>query len=168
MAPPDHAVRARTPLRRFAGLAIIGATAALGTGIVTACSEEPLRTEAGYCDRVRAELTSLVGPVVASGADVDALLDTYRSIANVAPAAVQPEWERVVEVLETVSTVVPSDPASLAAANEAALAGQPAYGAIQRYTQVTCEVAIGTPPTPTNPVTATTLPPTTTAPDGDG
>jgi hypothetical protein len=167
MAPPAPAVRARTPLRKFAGLAMIGATAVLGTGIVAACSDEPQRTEAAYCDRVRAELTSLAGPVVATGADVDALLDTYRSIETVAPAAVQPEWERVVEVLETVSTVVPSDPVSLAAANEAALAGQPAYSAIQLYTQRTCEVAIGTPPTPTNPVTATTLPPTTVA-DGEG
>jgi len=149
----------------MAGLAAVSVVAvAAAKSIVSACSDEPERTVASYCEEVAAKLPALVGPVIGTGADVVALLATYRSIAAVAPATVAPEWETVVSTLETVSTVVPSDPASLEAANVAALAGQPSYTRIQQYTQVECNVTIGTPPAPTNPVTATTIPASTSTP----
>ena len=68
----------------------------------------------------------------------------------------------MIEVLETAATVIPGDQASLEVANQAALAGAPAYGDVQQYTQQTCGIDVGTPPTPTNPVTATTVVPPTT------
>jgi hypothetical protein len=69
----------------------------------------------------------------------------------------------VIAVLETAATVIPGDQTSLEIANQAALAGAPAYGALQQYTQLECSIGIGTPPTPTNPVTATTVVPPTTS-----
>ena len=153
----------------MAGLTAVAVVAAVVVAsIASACSDEPERTVASYCEEVAANLPALVGPVIGTGADVVALLATYRSIAAVAPATVAPEWETVVSTLETVSTVVPSDPASLEAANLAALTGQPSYTDIQRYTQVECDVAIGTLPAPTNPVTATTIPAPTTVASTDG
>lgn len=160
---PRPASRVRAP-RAVGAFGALGALGALGLAwVVAACSDEPERTVASYCQEVSVNLPALVGPVIGTDDDVEAVLATYRSIAAVAPATVAPEWETVVSTLETVSTVVPSDPASLEAANMAALTGQPSYTRIQQYTQVECSIAIGTPPTPTNPVTATTLPPPTSA-----
>lgn len=133
--------------------------AAAMTMTVTACSE-PSRTVAEYCAAVEARLELVVAPSLATSTDVDATLATYREITTVAPAAIEPEWAALTESLETAATVVPGDPASLAMATDAALASTPAATRIQQYTRATCAIDIGTPPTPTNPVTATTMVPT--------
>jgi hypothetical protein len=130
--------------------------------MVAACSDEPERTLEAYCAAVQDDLAVIMNPVIATGPDVDATIERYRSIAEVAPAGVEPEWQRVIEVFETAATVIPGDQASLELANRAALAGGPAYGRLQQFTQQQCGIDIGTPPTPTNPVTATTVAPPTT------
>ncbi len=129
---------------------------------MTSCNDGPKRTIGAYCDAVRADLATLINPTIVTGTDIEATIDRYRSIAAVAPAGVEPEWQDVISAFETAATVIPGDQTSLAIANQAALAGQPAYTRLQHYTQEECDVAIGSPPPPTNPVTATTaVPPTT-------
>ncbi|MCX6522545.1 MAG: hypothetical protein NTZ21_17950 [Actinobacteria bacterium] len=144
---------------------VVAIGAGIGIGSIAAgCSDTPERTVAAYCAAVGADLQVLMNPAIATGADIDATIDRYRSIAEVAPAQVEPEWQRVIEVLETAATVIPGDQASLELANQAALAGAPAYVEVQQYTQQQCALDVGTPPTPTNPVTATTVVPPTTLP----
>ncbi len=140
---------------------VIGAGIGIGS-MAVGCSDTPERTEAAYCAAVRADLEVLMNPAIATGDDVDAMIDRYRAIAEVAPAGVELEWQVVIEAFETAATVIPGDQASLELANQAALAGGPAYGRLQTYTQQTCGIDVGTPPTPTNPVTATTVVPPTT------
>jgi hypothetical protein len=127
------------------------------------CSDEPDRSIAGYCTEVAANIEAINAPQIATAADVDATLALYRAIGERAPAAVEPEWQVLIGSLETAATVVPGDPESVAAANEVALSSQAAATRVQQYTQKNCATDIGTPPPPTNPVTATTLspPPTT-------
>ena len=146
-------------------MGVLATTAAvIGIGpTIAGCSDEPQRTVAAYCEAVRGDLDALLSPAIATGTAIDATIDRYRSIAEVAPAGVEPEWQRVIAVLETAATVIPGDQTSLEIANQAALAGAPAYGALQQYTQLECSIDIGTPPTPTNPVTATTVVPPTTS-----
>lgn len=158
MAAPLPGLRARS-LRSAATVAVLAASAITAAS----CSDEPEPTVANYCAEVQAHLELLTSPSLASGVDIEPMLDRYRGIATLAPATVAPEWAELVTALETASTVVPGDAASIERAIDAALAGQPAYTRIQQYTASACGLAIGTPPTPTNPVTATTPAPATSA-----
>lgn len=151
-----------TGARASALVATLGVSSLVAVLALAACSDEPERTVAAYCDEVRANIDALTAPNVATSADIAPLIDRYRVIAAVAPATVEPEWQELVSALETASTVVAGDTESLEIATRAALAGQPAYSRIQQYTQTECQVAIGTPPPPTNPVTATTVVPPST------
>lgn len=151
-----------TPLpgaRASALAAAVGLTALVS---VAACSDEPGNTVAAYCDEVRANIDALVSPNVITTADIAPLLDRYRSIADVAPATVGEEWQELVQAMETASTVVAGDAESMAVVANTALAGEPGYKRIQEFTQTECGIAIGNPPPPTNPVTATTVVPPTT------
>lgn len=130
---------------------------------ITACGEAP-RSAERYCGEVQTNLVAIATPNIATSDDITATLDAYRAVAEQAPAAIEPEWQVMISSLETAATVVPNDPASMARVTDAALSSQPAATRIQQYTQQTCGTAIGTPPPPTNPVTATTLPPDDTTP----
>lgn len=142
-------------------------TAVLGAGGVAACGE-PARSAERYCGEVQTRLAVIATPNIATPDDVTATLDAYRAVAEQAPAAIEPEWQVMIASLETAATVVPADPASMARVTDAALSSQPAATRIQQYTQETCGTAIGTPPPPTNPVTATTLPPEASTPSTGG
>jgi hypothetical protein len=135
---------------------------AVGSLAVSACSDEPGNTVAAYCTTVNEHIETLNNPQIATATDISATIDLYRSIGDSAPADVAPEWQVMIDSLETASAVTPDDPDSVATANEAALSSQAAATRIQQYTQQHCGTSIGVPPTPTNPVTATTVPPTST------
>lgn len=154
----------RLPTRRAIGalgiLVVIGAPAA--------CGEEPLRTVGAYCEQIGLDLPALVTPAITSAADVTAAIDRYTAIASVAPAAIEPEWQVLIDALQTASTVVPSDPESLTTATDAALASTPAAVRVQQYTREMCGLDIGVPPATTYPVTVTTLVPATTMPPSGG
>jgi hypothetical protein len=146
-----------------------GLALCLAPALVMASCAAQGRTIGAYCDAVTERLALVVSPPLASSADIGAVLDAYRAITATAPAAIEPEWSMLVGSLETAATVVPDDPTSVAAVTDAALASTPAATRIQQYTRQNCAIDIGTPPPPTNPVTATTDPAApTTAPAGDG
>lgn len=125
-------------------------TAALGV----ACSDDT-PTTVGYCGQVQLHADTINAPAIDSSDDIEATLEVYRSVADAAPVAIEPEWEVLISGLETAATVVPADPESMARVNDAALAGQPAATRIQQYTLDVCGTAIGSPPPSTNPVTMT-------------
>ena len=41
--------------------------------------------------------------------DIEPLLELYRDIAELAPLAIEPEWDQLVTAYETAATVVPGD-----------------------------------------------------------
>ena len=124
MVSQNSRPRARRSARRHGASVSVAAVAVVAAlvGVVGSCSDDPAPTVGAYCDSVRANLQELVNPNIATTSDIEATIDRYRSIADVAPLAVEPEWRRVIEALETAATVVPSDPASMEIANRAALA----------------------------------------------
>ncbi|MCU1358794.1 MAG: hypothetical protein JWN99_83 [Ilumatobacteraceae bacterium] len=132
--------------------------------IALACgSSQPDRSVAAYCTQVQGSLATLNTPAIATATDVQRTIDLYRTIGDHAPAAVQPEWQTMIDSLETAASLVPGDPEQVAAVNDAALSSQSAATRIQQYTKTQCGADIGTPPLPTNPVTVTTVaPPSTT------
>ncbi len=154
MAPPPR--HRRAPAGAWAGAALLVALAA------GACNDADARSPERYCGAVQDHLAAIATPAISTPEDVERTLDAYRAVAAAAPAAVEPEWQRLVEALETADTVVPSDPASVARVNDAALSSQPAATRVQQYTQQVCGTAIGEPPPTTFPVTITTPAPTTT------
>jgi hypothetical protein len=87
--------------------------------------------------------------------DIAATIGAYRDIVGHAPAAIEPEWQQLVDALEAASAIDPADPVSVASVTDTALRTAPAAVRIQQFTQQTCTLDIGTPPPPTNPVTAT-------------
>lgn len=142
---------------------------ALGS-LAVACGGDEARPADAYCDKVSANVPAIETPAMATPADVQATLTLYRDIADAAPVAVEPEWRTLVSMFETAATVIPSDAASMARMNDAALSGEPAYTKIKQYTATTCGTNLGGgPPPATNPVTATTIAdPEATAPGSSG
>lgn len=137
------------------------AALALASALVSCGDDAP--TTAGYCGEIQRNLDAINTPAIDSPDDIEATLGLYRAVASSAPAAIEPEWQVLIDGLETAATVQPADPASLAEVNDAALASQPAATRIQQYTLDVCGTAIGSPPPTTNPVTMT-APPETSAP----
>ena len=157
--PPGRPLLARRA--HVALLAFAGAAALLGA----ACGSSPTKAE-DYCGRVQANVAALVSPAIQTQVDIDATLELYRSFAEDEPIAVQPEWERLAQSLETAATVNPADPASVQLAADTARITESAVVRIQQYTNQICGIAIGDVPPVTDIVTATTLPPPDTGPDG--
>lgn len=135
--------------------ATVLATVLVASTGVAACGDQTERTNAAYCDAVRDRLPLVATPAIATPDDVDATLAVYRDIVSRAPAAIEPEWQKLLDTLEAASAVDPADPASVAEVSDATLAVAPAAVRIQQFTQQTCSLDIGTPPPPTNPMTAT-------------
>ncbi len=128
---------------------------ALAASLGAACSDDTDRSTAAYCAAVSEHLALVATPAIATPDDVTATIGAYRAIVSHAPAAIEPEWQQLVDALEAASSVDPADPASVAAVTDTALRTAPAAVRIQQFTQQTCTLDIGTPPPPTNPVTAT-------------
>lgn len=140
------------------------AAACAAATVVTSCSDGLERSAAAYCGQVQANIVALNTPAISTIDDVTATIELYRSIADRAPAAIEPEWQVMITSLETAATVVPGDAASAQRVTDAALASQPAATRIQQYTQQTCGTDIGTPPPTTYPVTVTTVDPSGSVP----
>jgi hypothetical protein len=119
------------------------AAAALIAATLTACAPEATRTEAAYCAAIRDGGATITDPVLLTETDVDALLDRYERIAQVAPIAVAPEWETMLATLRTASTLVPGDVDGQARVHDAALASQTAAERIIDYTAQRCALALG-------------------------
>lgn len=140
--------------------AALFAFSALAIGL-TACGSGDDRSAGRYCTAVGDHLADLNAPTLATQADIDTLLATWRSVARTAPLQVESEWNAVVANLETANTVDPADKASVQKAADTARATEKAASRIISYTYSVCGATIG----PTKPTkTTTTTAASTTAP----
>jgi hypothetical protein len=137
---------------------------------VAGCSDEPEpRSEGRYCTEVGNHLAALNSPALAAPADIDAMLDEWRTVAGAAPIAIQQEWDTMMNAMETAATVDPNDTASVQLVADTARASEPAANRVIDYTFTKCNATIGevtpvvTVPPTSQPTTlpATTLPATT-------
>jgi hypothetical protein len=152
------------PTRALAALAL---TIAAG---FTACGDDPQqRSESNYCAQVNTHLADLSAPVLAVPADIDRVLDAWRTVARSAPLAIEAEWDTMVNNVETASTVDPNDPASMQRVADTARRSEPAANLVITYTRQKCgaDIAAGAPATtapPADPSTADTTGVATTQP----
>lgn len=158
MMPADVTIHPPLPRRRRVDwLAAVSTSASLAlvASLAAACSDDTDRSNAAYCAAVSDHLALVATPAIATPDDIAVTIGAYRDIVGHAPAAIEPEWQQLVDALEAASAVDPADPTSVASVTDTALRTAPAAVRIQQFTQQTCTLDIGTPPPPTNPVTAT-------------
>jgi len=136
-------------------LAVLAALLPLGAA---ACSDDAAqRSEANYCTQVGNHLADLNAPSLATGDDIDRVVDAWRAVAQSAPLAIEEEWNTMVANIETASTVDPSDADSMQLVADSARSSEPAANRVIAYTQQRCGALIGSvAPTPTSPAPTAT------------
>ncbi len=123
-------------------LAFLAATCAF----VGACSDSEQRSESAYCGQVASHLSDLNSPAISTAGDVGRVLAAWRSVANAAPVAIEPEWNTLVDAIETAITVDTEDPESMQEVADTARASEPASKRVISYTQERCGLTIGVAP----------------------
>jgi hypothetical protein len=158
---PSENRRARRRRRRspVAGIALITGVVLVGA----ACGDDGGSAER-FCGEVAANRDALTNPQLVYSDDIEPLLDLYRDIGDLAPLAVEADWNQLVSAYETASTVLPGDQESEQEALAAIYSSEESAAAIDAWLRANCAVDIGPVFTivPHTPVTG----PAPTVPDG--
>jgi hypothetical protein len=113
---------------------------------VAACSDGEARSESGYCGQIANHLPDLNSPVIETSLDIGRVLAAWRAVAKAAPVAIEPEWDTMVDAMETAVTVDTEDPESMQKVADTARESEPAAKRVVSYTQERCGIAIGVAP----------------------
>ena len=98
-------------LRPHRGSAAI--LAALVVTTIAACGDDSVQSDAErFCGEATTRRDMIVSPPMATSEEVEATLDFYRLMGELAPVAIAEQWNDIVSAMETASTVVPGDPDS--------------------------------------------------------
>jgi hypothetical protein len=80
---------------------------------ISACGDDGVQSDAErFCGEASTRREMIVSPPMATEDEVEATLDFYRLMGELAPVAIAEQWNQIVSALETASTVVPNDPES--------------------------------------------------------
>ena len=123
-------------------LAVVAATLTF----VSACGEDNERGESAYCGQIANHLSDLNSPLIENSLDIGRVLAAWRAVANAAPVAIEPEWNTMVDAMETAITVDTEDPEALQEVADTARASEPAAKRVVSYTQERCGITIGVAP----------------------
>lgn len=137
---PSDSRRAWRRMRRSPGAGI-----ALVVGIAmvaSACSDDGGDAER-FCGEVAANSEALTNPQLVYSDDIEPLLDLYREIGDLAPLAVEADWNQLVSAYETASTVLPGDQESEQEALAAIYSSEESAAAIDAWLRANCAVDIG-------------------------
>lgn len=104
-----------------------------------ACSSDPGRSTAAFCERLRAEAPMLEGPLTTPD-DVSAMVARYRSLADVAPLSIEAEWQQVTELVEAAAAVDTDDPEAMRALNDRAYATEQAARTVSAWASERCQM----------------------------
>lgn len=96
-----------------------------------------------FCGEIASNQDQLTSPQLATSADIEPLLELYREIGEVAPLAIEPEWDQLIRNYETASTVVPGDQASMQSAVAMALQSEQAGARVKQWLIDNCALDIG-------------------------
>lgn len=114
-----------------------------------------------FCAEVTANVAAIVTPPLATEDDIDATLDLYSDLADIAPIGIEEEWRDLLFNIETASTLVPDEPDSMQRAVAVAFATEKSAVAVRNWILANCGVDIGPVATiaPQDPAATTTLAP---------
>lgn len=96
-----------------------------------------------FCGEVQVNAAALTQPDLQFSDDVEPFLDLYREIGELAPLAIEPEWQHLIDAYETASTVVPGDPESEQVALASIFSTEKSAAAVDRWLEENCAVDIG-------------------------
>ena len=96
-----------------------------------------------FCGEIDANQAALFAPQLTSATEIAPLLDLYRKVGELAPLAVEDDWNQLIVNYETASTVVPGDPASEQAAAAEAYQTEKSAVAVKQWLIDNCAVDIG-------------------------
>lgn len=107
------------------------------------CGDDDAGSPERFCGEIKVNAERLTQPDLNFEDDIDPLLDLYRDIAELAPLAIETEWDQLVSAYETASTVVPGDPESQQKALAAIFATEKSAAAVDSWLERNCAVDIG-------------------------
>jgi len=116
---------------------------AIGALVVAACSGDGGPSAERFCGEVDANKEALTNPQLNYSDDIDPLLDLYSDIGNLAPLAIEQEWNQLLLAYETASTVLPGDDESEQTALAAIYASEASAAAVNQWLGENCAVDIG-------------------------
>jgi len=138
---------------------------------VVACGGDDVQGDAEkFCAEAAAHTGAIVSPPLSDEDGLDATLDFYRLMGELAPLSIAEEWNQLVVNLETAAALEPGNPDSEQLVAATAYATEPAAYAVKVWLERNCGVDI--PITTIAPhefvpaVTTTTTPASTTVPPG--
>lgn len=128
------------PLVRHAAIAALVATTAI---VAAACGGDDDPSAERFCGEIEANLDALTRPDLTFADDIEPLLALYREIGDVAPLAIEAEWDQLIVNYETASTVVPDDPESVQRAVTEAFRSERSAATVDQWLQDTCGLSMG-------------------------
>ena len=108
--------------------------------VVTACGDDDAAVSDAneFCGRATEQQDMILSPPMASEAELEASLEYFRLMGQLAPIAIAEEWGDLVHSMETASTVVPGDPASEQLVAMTAYATEPSAYRIKKWLLDNC------------------------------
>ena len=107
------------------------------------CGDDPKTDAELFCGRVADHHDQLADPTIATAADIESVVALYESVGEVAPVEIAPDWSQLVVNVETASTVVPDDEASVQRTIEVALESEKSAAAVNAWLAEHCGIQIG-------------------------
>ena len=134
---------ARGP-RRLAAASRATLSTAIAVILFAACSTGDSGASAErFCGEVEANKEALTNPTLEFSDDIGPLLQLYSDVGDVAPLAIEKEWNQLVTAYETASTVVPGDEESEQLVLAAIYSSESAAAAVDQWLRENCAVDIG-------------------------
>ena len=127
---------------RRATTAMTGAALCVSIAL-SACGGDDGGSAERFCGEIDENKAALTDPPLESSDQIEPVLELYREIAELAPLAIEDEWNQLLEAYETASTVVPEDPQSVQTALAAIYASEGSAAEVERWLQANCAVEIG-------------------------
>jgi hypothetical protein len=123
---------------------VISVCAVVITVTATGCgNDEPGGDAMRFCGEIEVNQEALFAPELESAADVDAVIELYREIGQLAPLAVEPDWDQLIVNYETAGDVIAGDEDSLQAATVEAYQSEKSAAAVQQWLIDNCALDIG-------------------------
>jgi hypothetical protein len=117
-----------------------------------------------FCGRL-ADDQALLATVPSEPDQLDAFVERYQELADVAPLAIEEQWRTITDLFEAVATEDLTDPAAADRLRDKAVAATKPIDEVRAYARTTCGVELVvtvTPGTATTAAGATTAPGSTT------
>lgn len=157
-----HGVRSRRLTHASAALIVVAGAGLAGCGDDSSGQGDAER----FCGEAIAHTSAIVAPPLADEAGLEATLDFYRLMGELAPLSIAEEWNVLVVAMETAADLQPGDPASEQLVAATAYASEPAAYAVKVWLERNCglDIPITTiAPHEQVPAIATTTVPATSA-----